>query len=63
LKEAAAGDRLREKAEARRRYEDETNLGLFIEMFAAYALSPEHHRWPELPRVHSFLDRWRGYAG
>jgi len=63
-KEAADSDRLREKGEAlASEYRDETDLSLFIEMFAAYALSPEHHRWPELPRVHSFLDRWREYAG
>jgi hypothetical protein len=63
-KEAADGDRLREKAVAvAGEYRDETDLGLFIELFAAYVLSPEHHRWPELARVHSFLDRWRRYGG
>ena len=46
-KEAADGDRLREKAMAfAGEYRDETDLGLLIDLFAAYVFNPELHRWP-----------------
>lgn len=57
-------DLLREKASAlARAYEDETDLGLLIEMLAAYALKPAHRRWSELTRVQAFFEQWRSGAG
>ena len=62
--EALRNDRLREKASAiDGQYEDETDLGLLIEMFAAHALKPAHGRWAELPEVQAFLEDWRANAG
>jgi hypothetical protein len=62
--EALHNDRLREKAsEIAGEYEDETDLGLLIEMFAAHALRPAHRRWAELPQVQAFLEDWRATAG
>jgi len=61
---ALRGDRLREKATIiAGEYEDETDLGLLIEMFAAYALKPAHRSWAGLPEVQAFLERWRATAG
>ncbi|MDO8616269.1 MAG: hypothetical protein Q7T33_11140 [Dehalococcoidia bacterium] len=58
--EALEADRLREKALAvGAHWQDVTTLGLLIEMFAAYALEPQHRRWAGLPRVRAFLDDWR----
>jgi len=57
-------DRLREKVRAiAGEYEDETDLGLLIEMFAAYALRPAHRHWAELPEVQAFFEDWRANAG
>jgi len=54
-------DRLRETARrADDQWEDASDLGLLIEMAAACALTPDHNRWNDLPRVRSFLDEWRG---
>jgi hypothetical protein len=61
---AVRDDRLRAKARAvAGGYEDETDLGLLIEMLAAYALKPAHRSWTGLPEVHEFLERWRATAG
>jgi len=63
-RDAVRDDRLREKASAiAGEYEDETDLGLLIEMFAAYTLRPAHRRWSELPRVQAFVEQWRAAAG
>lgn len=57
---AVEADRLRDRAtDSGGEPHDDTDLGLLIEMFAAYALSPEHGRWKSLPHVHSFLQDWR----
>lgn len=37
----------------------ETDLGLLIEMFAAYVVNPDHRRWETFPAVHTFLQSWR----
>jgi hypothetical protein len=61
---AVRDDRLREKARiVAGEYEDETDLGLLIEMFAAYAHKPAHRSWAGLPKVQAFLVRWRATAG
>ena len=61
---AVRDDRLREKTSIiADQYEDETDLGLLIEMFAAYALKPAHRSWAGLPEVQAFLERWRATAG
>jgi hypothetical protein len=61
---AVRNDSLREKASAiAGDYEDETDLGLLVEMFAAYALKPAHRSWARLPEVHAFFERWRATAG
>jgi len=41
-------------------WQDETDLGLLIEMFAAYALRNGDNRWSRLPAIHGFLREWRG---
>jgi hypothetical protein len=62
--EAANHDRLREQAAMLApEYGTETDLGMFIEMFAAYALSPKHNRWDQLTHVRAFFDGWRRDAG
>jgi hypothetical protein len=61
---AVRDDRLREKArKIAGEYDDETDLGLLIEMFAAYALKPAHRSWAGLPEVHAFLERWMATSG
>jgi len=63
-RDAVRDDRLREKAsDLAGEYEDETDLGLLLEMFAAYALKPAHERWAELTAVRAFFDEWRAGAG
>ena len=44
-------------------WRDETDLGLLIEMFAAYALRNGDNRWSRLRAVQSFLREWRGDLG
>lgn len=58
---ASQADRLRDLAAAGAgdAFRDETDLGLLIEMFAAYALNPGHARWREMPAVRAFLEGWR----
>ncbi len=57
---AVARDQLRDKAqEIGDQWQDATDLGLLFEMFAAYALTPDHERWSNLPHIRSFLDDWR----
>jgi hypothetical protein len=63
-RDALRNDCLHEKASAiDGEYEDETDLGLLIEMFAAYALRPAHRRWAELSEVRTFLENWHANAG
>ncbi len=58
--EAAAADRLREMAaDTADAFRVETDLGLLIEMFAAYALTPGSRRWRQMPAVRGFLETWR----
>jgi len=53
-------DRLRHKASnVSPEWDGESSLGLFIEMFAAYALNAGDVRWSQLPSVHAFLQEWR----
>lgn len=53
-------DRLRHKASnVNPEWAGESGLGLFLEMFAAYALNAAHERWSQLPAVHAFLQEWR----
>ena len=55
-----AYDGLRGKAsQINEQWSCETDLGLLIEMFAAYIVSPDHHRWATLPAVRTFLQDWR----
>ncbi len=57
--EAVAADALRDKAVAA--HEDwagASDRDLLIEMFAAYALSPAHARWADLPSIRGFLEGW-----
>ena len=57
---AVEADRLREKAKGvDAHWAEASDLSLLMEMFAAYALNPEDHRWSELPAVRAFLDGWR----
>jgi hypothetical protein len=51
--------RARESAAA---WYDETDLGLFVEMFAASALRDGHFRWAELPAIHAMLRELRDGA-
>lgn len=58
--EAVQADQLRSKARSiEEQWEETTDLGLLVEMFAAYALNPGHGRWSDFPRVKQFLDEWR----
>lgn len=60
-RQAVALDRLPEKArEAGEHWEDVRDLGLLLEMFAAFAIDPAHGRWAEFPGVRAFLESWRG---
>ena len=55
-----ASDGLRGKAsQINGQWSGETDLGLLIEMFAAYVVSPNHGRWATLPAVRTFLQDWR----
>jgi len=57
---AVLDDRLPDKARSiDEQWRESTDLGLLVEMFAAYALNTAHDRWSDLPRVKSFLDGWR----
>jgi len=59
-KAAVASDRLRDLAtRAGDGWAQETDIGLLIEMFAAYAINPKHTRWSKLPAIRSFLEAWR----
>lgn len=58
---AVESDGLREiAAQSSAAWQDETDLGLFVEMFAAYALRDGDDRWGQLPAVHGVLQEWRG---
>ena len=55
-----ASDGLRGKAsQINDQWSGETDLGLLIEIFAAYIVNPGHGRWETLPAVHAFLQDWR----
>ena len=55
-----AADGLRGKAvQINDEWAGETDLGLLVEMFAAYVVNPDHRRWEALPAVHAFLQDWR----
>ncbi len=57
---ALESDGLRARAqEIAGEWAGESELGLLVEMFAAYALNSEHRRWSDLPAVRAFLDAWR----
>jgi hypothetical protein len=59
--EAVDRDRLREAAAgASPSWEDTTDAGLLLEMFAAYALRDGHENWSRFPAVNAFLREWRG---
>ena len=61
--EAIAADALRDKAvAAHEAWAAASDRDLLIEMFAAYALTPEHARWADLPAVRRFLDGWGGHG-
>ena len=45
--------------DADQRWKGATPLDLLMEMFAAYALTPNHVRWQELAAVRQFLDAWK----
>jgi len=61
---AVATDGLGEKARASgEHWAGASDLDFLIEMFAAYALNPDHDRWAELPSVRAFLDEWRQAGG
>lgn len=56
-------DSLRGRAgESAAAWHDETDLGLFVEMFAASALRNGHFRWAELPAIHAMLRELRDEA-
>ncbi len=62
-RQAVTSDRLPERArESDEHWENVGDLGLLVEMFAAYALDPVHQRWAEFPEVKAFLESWRGSA-
>lgn len=48
--------------DADRRWAGASPLDLLMEMFAAYALTPEHPRWQELAAVRRFLEGWKATA-
>ncbi len=57
--QAIEADALRDKATAAAEaWAGAKDADLLIEMFAAYALSPSHPRWAELPAVRGFLEGW-----
>jgi hypothetical protein len=59
--DAIRSDSLREKAsDSSAGWKAETDVGLLLEMFAAFALRDGHQRWSELQAVHAFLREWRG---
>ncbi len=61
---AIASDALREKArQTGEHWAAASDLDLLIEMFAAYALNPDHGRWSDLPSVRAFLAGWRQSNG
>ncbi|HET9477090.1 MAG TPA: hypothetical protein VFP63_06350 [Dehalococcoidia bacterium] len=56
-------DCLRRRAgESAAAWYDETDLGLFVEMFAASALRNGHFHWAELPAIHAMLRELRDEA-
>ncbi len=58
--DAVQRDDLRGKAAASSEsWRDASDADLLYEMLAAYALSPGHRRWKELPAVQAFLEAWR----
>jgi hypothetical protein len=62
--EAVTLDRLRDKAStASPAWLVETDVGLLVEMVAAFALRGTHGNWAELPAVHAFLQDWRDSGG
>ena len=59
-REAVDSDGLRDLAtSAGDGWAKETELGLLIEIFAAYAINPRHGRWSGLPAIRTFLETWR----
>jgi hypothetical protein len=55
-----AADGLRGKAvQVNDEWAGETDLGLLVEMFAAYVVNPSHRRWETLPAIRTFLLDWR----
>ncbi len=61
--QAVKADGLRARAAAQAEaWASASDGDLLIEMFAAYALSPTHRRWRELPAVRAFLEGWGGDA-
>ncbi len=57
---AIESDSLRRRAaRSSAAWHDETDLGLFIEMFAALVLKNAHVRWAELPAIHALLRELR----
>ncbi len=62
--EAVEQDHLREATRrAGEQWADSTTLDLFLEMFAAYALSPQHARWRDLASVKAFFAGVEGSGG
>lgn len=58
-RQSVEADALREGASsAAEEWRGASDRDLFIEMFAAYALKPDHARWRRLPAVHAFFERW-----
>lgn len=56
---AADADRLRDRAAEAEGWGDASDRDLFIEMFAAYALKPEHERWRTYAAARAFFEDWR----
>ncbi len=58
-RDAVDKDALRSRAAAvASEWSDSNDLGLLLEMFAAYVLNSRHPRWSDLPAVRAFLERW-----
>lgn len=58
--EVVESDHLRSTASSvHEHWGEATDLDLLIEMFAAFALSPDHEKWSEMPAVSAFLNGWR----
>lgn len=56
---ALAADALRDRAStADEAWAAASDRDLLIDMFAAYALSPDHARWDDLPAVRAYLEGW-----